>query len=87
MSHVLVEVVRSTRNAAVSLAEDALKSLKMGKEVVLEKNKIRNLPSEKKIYILRNWDSIIDETEKRIPYDVSLKEIFTDEEQLLMKNI
>lgn len=67
-------------NESIRLAEDTLKSIGMGKEVVIEKNEIRNLPSEKKIYILRNWDSILEETEKRIPYDVSLKEIFTDEE-------
>lgn len=67
-------------NESIRLAEDTLKSLEMGKEVVIEKNRSKNLPSEKKIYILRNWDSILEETEKRIPYDVSLKEIFTDEE-------
>ena len=67
-------------NESISLAEDVLKSLEMGKEVVLEKNKIRNLPGEKKIYVVRNWESILEETEKNIHYDVSLKEIFTDEE-------
>ena len=68
-------------NESISLAEDTLKSLGMGKEVVLEKNKIRNSPSKKKIYILRNWDSIIEETEKQ-GYDLSwayeLKEFNTE---------
>ena len=59
-------------NESIRLAEDTLKSIGMGKEVVIEKNEIRNLPSEKKIYILRNWDSILEETEKRINVDVMI---------------
>lgn len=67
-------------NDSIHLAEDTLKSINMGKEIDLEKNKIKKFPSEKKIYVVRSWESILEETEKHIPYDVSLKEIFTDEE-------
>ena len=37
-------------NESIRLAEDTLKSIGMGKEVVIEKNEIRNLPSEKDLY-------------------------------------
>ncbi len=52
---------------SIRLAEDTLKSIGMGKEVVIEKNRSKNLPSEKKIYTLRSWESILYETEKNIP--------------------
>ena len=65
---------------SIALAEQALLSIGKRKEVLIEKNNTKHVPVEKKVIVVRSWEEILEEAEKSIPYDVSIKDIFTNDE-------
>lgn len=64
----------------IKMAEQALLSIGLGNEVEKVKNTTINKPVEKKVIVVRSWEEILKEANKEIPYEVSLKDIFTDDE-------
>lgn len=65
---------------SINTAEQALISIGMRKEVEKDRNTIVSGPQEKETLIIRTWDEISKEAASQIPYDVSIKDIFTEEE-------
>jgi hypothetical protein len=70
----------SNLDETIQLAEQTLVSLGRSKEVEKVKNTIISESPEKKIIVVRSWEEISNEACQKIPCDVSIKDIFTEEE-------
>ncbi len=65
---------------AISLAEQTLVSVGKGKEILVNKNRKLDLPSEKKVIVVRTWDEILHEAEQTMSTDFSIRDLFTEAE-------
>ena len=75
-----IKVNEKKLDDSIQIAEQTLKSIGLGKEIIKAKNRVVALPQEKKTIIVRTWDEILKEAETEITYDVSIKDFFTEDE-------
>ena len=65
---------------ATKSAEQTLASCGISLDPLHSKTKIHSSPMERKSIVVRSWEEIQIEAEQHIPYDVSIKSLFTESE-------